>query len=165
MAGLAYHMRHPTSGTVPYAQVRDKMTAEQARQRHPEAFAHENLPPLPPRPAVRRGSVRLTQQNGPQQEMWYFTIRGQTYRAVWRQPASWHGPPTPIDDPAPICVFRIFGLTGRPAELVTELPIPAGMRWREEVINVLRDWAEPYARTRAADGAATRSRSRTKPKP
>jgi hypothetical protein len=121
------------------------LTAEQARRRHSEAFAHESLPPLPPRPAIRRGKVRLTQRNGPQLEMWYFTIRRQAYRAVWQQPSSWYGPPTPIDDAGPIRVFRTFGLAGRPDELVTELPVPAGVRWREEIVNVLRDWVESTA--------------------
>ncbi|MEU6721643.1 DUF3560 domain-containing protein [Nonomuraea sp. NPDC046802] len=155
MAGLAHHMRHPTTSTVRYDQVHDQMTAEQARERFPEAFAHEDLPPLPPRPAARRGKVRLSQQNGPQHEAWHFTIGDQTYRASWQQPESWYGLPTPIKAPAPIRIFKTFGLTSRPAELVAELPVPANVRWREEIVNVLRGWAEQCARAHATNATTT----------
>ncbi|GAA1623631.1 hypothetical protein GCM10009733_020330 [Nonomuraea maheshkhaliensis] len=154
MAELAHHMRHPTTSTMPYDQVHDQMTAQQARERFPEAFAYEDLPPLPPRPAARRGKVRLSQQNGPQHEAWHFIIGGQTYRASWQQPESWYGPPNPIKAPAPIRISETFGQTSRPAELITELSVPADVRWREEIVNVLRVWVEQHARAHTAEAAA-----------
>ncbi|WP_344948144.1 DUF3560 domain-containing protein [Sphaerisporangium flaviroseum] len=144
MADLTRRVRHPHTTTIPYDTVGGKLTADGARERYPAAYEPPPEGELPKRPGLKRGKVHISGGGGARHEMWFFTLDGQDYRAVWPEPGHtiWYGPPTPIADPAPIKVFKTFGLGGRSAELVAELEVPAGIRWREQVFNVLRGWVE-----------------------
>ncbi|WP_329431287.1 DUF3560 domain-containing protein (plasmid) [Streptosporangium sp. NBC_01495] len=147
MADLLAHDRLASTATIPYDKVNGKMTAQEARKRFPEAFVSTEEE-LPLRPSAKRGKVKIRSGGGVDMENWYFTIEGQDYRATWDRPehTTWYGPPTPIAEPAPIKIFKTFGLVRQKPELVAELDVPAGIRWCEEVFNVLRIWVEDYAR-------------------
>ncbi|GAB3977570.1 hypothetical protein GCM10029978_067640 [Actinoallomurus acanthiterrae] len=145
MAELARRVRHPRTGTIPYDKVSGRLTAEEAREQFPAALAQFlEGEELPRRPAMKRGKVKITGGGGAEKVHWFFTIAGQDFHAVWKEPAydDWYGRPTPIEDPAPIMVFKTFGLGGRKPEPVTQIRVPAGIRWLDEVFNVLRTWAE-----------------------
>lgn len=152
MASLATRVRHPRTGTIPYDEVTGKLTAEEARARFPAEFAPRlDGQELPKRPGLKRGKVKITELGGAEREVYRFTIDRQDYIANWPEPHGWFGAPTPVEDPAPIRVFRTFGLSSRPSEPVAEVPVPAGIRWREEVANALRAWVEEFAKGGAAD--------------
>ncbi|WP_116025695.1 hypothetical protein [Thermomonospora umbrina] len=99
----------------------------------------------PERTTAKRGKVRLEHRGGHDSELWWFSVGPHRYVAAWRTPewSIWGGPPTPVSDPAPIVVARSIGLSR--TQPVTELTVPAGVRWVEDVHNVLRAWVEPWA--------------------
>ncbi|GAA2627961.1 hypothetical protein GCM10010411_76500 [Actinomadura fulvescens] len=153
---LAAAQRHPHTSTVPYDEIHGILTGTEAKERFPAAFAAPLEGGKPPRrtTAKRAKSYKLEYRGGHDCERWTLQVGPDRYSATWKTPPSWYGPPTPIDDPAPIVITKAAEW-GRPDEPVTELTVPAGIRWREDVQNALHAWAEPWAAEQQANRTDT----------
>jgi Domain of unknown function (DUF3560) len=144
----------PATGTLAYDKVSGRLSAAEARERFPAAFAQSLDDEAPPeRPKKKRGKVKLEHHSGAARELWYFSVGGQDYMAAWPQPEGWYsrGTVEPITgEIAPVRILKLGGL-GHPNEPIgVELPVPSPLRYVEEVHNIVRAYVEGFAKEQAA---------------
>ncbi|NUS44738.1 MAG: DUF3560 domain-containing protein, partial [Mycobacteriaceae bacterium] len=138
---------------LPYHEVIGRLTATQAREQFPEVFAELDAAPARPRPAKKRGSVKLAHHPAAEGECWQWRLGDAEYRAFWRHPQDWwRGDHEPVIEPGVIHVsaYRAgntptYVSRGEPVDVVVaEIPIDGDVAWVEEVHNQLRDHVQTH---------------------
>lgn len=157
LAALAARSRSaPPTQKLPYDKVTGKMTAQEARDRFPAAFAAplETVAEPPKRPARKRGTVKMTHQPGPMGDNWFYTVAGVGYRAYWPHPDGWNGGGAVTGEIPEVKVFERVAFIGKPdIDTGHRIPVTGPLHYVEQVHNLVRAFVEEAARTAAPMGA------------